>query len=79
MATIYLNNNSEIWTDLTIEELKKIQVNSKDFIEIEFKQIIKSEYSENLVKHEKKYLINVNSISYIEERISNYISNEESI
>ena len=79
MATIYLNNNTEIWTDLTIEELKKIQVNSKDFIEIEFKQIIQSEYSENLVKHEKKYLINVKSISYIEERISNYISNEESI
>lgn len=79
MATIYLNNKIEIWTDLTIEELKKIQVNSKDFIEIEVKQIIQSEYSENLVKHERKYLINVNSISFIEEKISNYISNEEGI
>ena len=76
MATIYLNNGKEIYTELSIEQLKKIQVNSKDFIEIKSEQIVFNEYNTDPIQHQKNYFININSISYIEEKISNYIENE---
>lgn len=79
MAEIYLKNGKSIWTSLTIEELKSIQVNSKDFIEIKNEQVICSEYDNRQIKHEKKYFININNICYIEETISNYINDEKSI
>lgn len=79
MAEIYLKNGKSIWTSLTIEELKSIQVISKDFIEIKNEQVICSEFNSNQIKHEKKYFININNICYIEETISNYIDDEKSI
>ena len=79
MATIYFNNGKEIWTSLTIDELKKIKVDSKDFIEIKSEQIICDEYNHIQVKHQRNYFINLNNISHIEENVSNYLGDETSI
>jgi ureidoglycolate hydrolase len=69
MATINFTNGQELSVPLTIEEIQKLPVGHKDFIEINKEKIVCVGNNQNTKKITKKLLININSIAYIEENL----------